>query len=94
MRGSISRKLLAVTVGVISVAVALAGGFLLRQHHRELYRGFESGKVELARAVADHSVASLVFEDSAGAGEILAKLERSEVARAVLYDSNGNVVAA
>ena len=57
MRGSISRKLLAVTVGVISVAVALAGGFLLRQHHRELYRGFESGKVELARAVADHSVA-------------------------------------
>ena len=94
MRGSISRKLLAVTVGVISVAVALAGGFLLRQHHRELYRGFESGKVELARAVADHSVASLVFEDSAGAGEILAKLERSEVSRAVLYDSNGDVVAA
>jgi len=43
MKSSISRQLLAITVGVTSLAVALAGGVLLLRHHRDIYRGFESG---------------------------------------------------
>jgi two-component system, cell cycle sensor histidine kinase and response regulator CckA len=95
MRSSISGKLLAMTVGVISLAVALAGGVLLRQHHGELHRGFEEGTVVLARAIAEHCVGPIVFEDRRGAEDILAKLERSNaVGRAMLYDGQGTLLAA
>ena len=48
----------------------------------------------LARALAEHCVAPLVFDDRPGATEILAKLERSTfVARAVLLDRHGQVLA-
>jgi PAS domain S-box-containing protein len=94
MRTSISGKLLVMTVGVISLAVALAGGTLLRQHHGELQRGFEDGTVVLARAIAEHCVGPIVFEDRRGAADILAKLERSNVVeRAMLYDRQGNLLA-
>jgi two-component system, cell cycle sensor histidine kinase and response regulator CckA len=94
LKRSVSRKLLAITVGVISLAVALAGGVLLRQHHRELYHDFESGTVALARAIAEYCTGPLFFDDDEGAREILAKLERSTVVgRAVLYDHDGRVVA-
>ena len=94
MRVSISTKLLAITVGVVSLAVALAGGALLRQHHRELERGFEDGTLVLARAVAEHCVGPVAFEDRHGAKEILTKLERSTVVgRAILYDRRGRVMA-
>jgi two-component system cell cycle sensor histidine kinase/response regulator CckA len=94
-RTSISGKLLAITVGVISLAVVLAGGVLLRQYHRELQRGFEDGTVVLARAIAEHCVGPVVFEDRRGADDILAKLERSRaVGRAMLYDRKGRVLAA
>jgi two-component system, cell cycle sensor histidine kinase and response regulator CckA len=94
MRASISLKLLAVTVGVISVAVALAGGVLLRQHHRELYRGFEDGAVVLARAMTEYAVGPLVLDDPPGAQEILAKLEKSsQISRAVLFDRRGQAMA-
>src|SRR5688572_12795802 len=94
MRASISLKLLAVTVGVISVAVAVAGGVLLRQHHRELYRGFEDGAVVLARTMTDYAVAAMVLDDPTGAQDILAKLEKSsQITRAVLFDRTGQVMA-
>jgi signal transduction histidine kinase len=94
MRGSISRRLLVTTVGVISVAVALAGGFLLRQHHRELYRGFQNHIEVLARGLAEHCVAPLVFDDPPGALDMLTKLDLSnEVARAILFDRHGQPVA-
>ena len=94
MRISVSTKLLAITVGVVSLAVALAGGALLRQHHRELERGFEDGTLVLARAVAEHCVGPVAFDDRQGAKEILAKLERSTVVgRAILYDRKGRVLA-
>jgi signal transduction histidine kinase/HAMP domain-containing protein/ActR/RegA family two-component response regulator len=94
MRVSISTKLLAITVGVVSLAVALAGGALLRQHHRALEGGFEDGTVVLARAVAEHCVGPVAFEDRKGAMEILAKLERSTVVgRAILYDRHNRVMA-
>jgi signal transduction histidine kinase/ActR/RegA family two-component response regulator len=94
MRVSISTKLLAITVGVVSLAVALAGGALLQQHHRELERGFEDGTLVLARAVAEHCVGPVAFEDRKGAKEILTKLERSTVVgRAILYDRHGRVMA-
>jgi signal transduction histidine kinase len=94
MRVSISTKLLAITVGVVSLAVALAGGALLRQHHRELERGFEDGTLVLARAVAEHCVGPVAFEDRQGAKEILAQLERSTVVdRAILYDRHNRVLA-
>ena len=94
MRASISLKLLAVTLGVISVAVAVAGGVLLRQHHRELYRGFEDGAVVLARAMSEYAVAPLVLEDPPGAHDILAKLEKSsQISRAVLFDRQGEAIA-
>ena len=95
MLRSISAKLLSITVGVISVAVVISGAVLLRQQHRALYRGFEEGSVVLARTVAEHCVAALVFGDNAGATEILSKLEKStEVARAILYDADGAPMAA
>jgi two-component system cell cycle sensor histidine kinase/response regulator CckA len=91
---SITGKLLAITVGVISLAVALAGGALLRQYHREQQRGFEDGTVALARAVAEHCVGPVVFEDGHGAEDILAKLERTNgVGRAILFDRRGRVMA-
>jgi nitrogen-specific signal transduction histidine kinase/ActR/RegA family two-component response regulator/HAMP domain-containing protein len=91
---SVSRKLLVITVGLISLAVTLAGATLLRELRRELYHGFESGVVVLARAVAEHCVAPLVFDDRAGAAEILAKLDSSTfVGRAELYDRLGDRVA-
>jgi signal transduction histidine kinase/ActR/RegA family two-component response regulator len=94
MRVSVSIKLLAITVGVVSLAVALAGGALLRQHHRELERGFEDGTLVLARAVAEHCVGPMAFEDRNGAKEILTKLERSTVVgRAILYDRHNRVLA-
>src|SRR6185295_8580806 len=83
------------TIGVVSLAVALAGGVLLRQYHRELHRGFEDGTVVLARAIAEHCVGPVAFDDRRGAQEILTKLERSTVlGRAVLYDRHGRVMAA
>ena len=95
MRASVSTKLLAITIGVVSLAVALAGGVLLRQYHRELHRGFEDGTVVLARAIAEHCVGPVAFDDRRGAQEILTKLERSTVlGRAVLYDRHGRVMAA
>jgi signal transduction histidine kinase/CheY-like chemotaxis protein/HAMP domain-containing protein len=95
MLRSISAKLLSITVGVISVAVVISGAVLLRQQHRALYRGFEEGSVVLARTVAEHCVAALVFGDNAGAHEILSKLEKStDVARAILYDADGAPMAA
>ncbi len=95
MLRSISAKLLTITIGVISVAVVSSGAVLLRQQHREFYRGFEEGSVVLARTVAEHCVAALVFGDNAGATEILSKLEKStEVARAILFDSDGAPMAA
>jgi two-component system cell cycle sensor histidine kinase/response regulator CckA len=94
MRSSVSLRLLAITIGVVSLAVALAGGVLLRQYHRELHRGFEDGTVVLARAIAEHCVGPVAFDDRQGAQEILAKLERSTVlGRAVLYDRHGAVMA-
>ena len=94
MQTSISRRLLLTTVGVTSIAVALAGGVLLRQQHRELYRGFEEGTLVLARAVVEHCSAPLVFGDPEGSDEILAKLERStNISRAVLYDRHGIAVS-
>ncbi|HEY0707518.1 MAG TPA: ATP-binding protein, partial [Polyangia bacterium] len=95
MRASISGKLLAITLGVVFLAVALAGGVLLRQHNRELQRGFEDGAVVLARAIAEHCVGPVVFEDRQGAEDILAKFARSNVVeRARLYDSEGELMAA
>jgi PAS domain S-box-containing protein len=94
MQASVSRRLLGITVGVTSLAVTLAGGVLLRQHRRELMRGLESSTVILARTVSEHCVLPLFFDDQLGAGEILAKLERSEVVgRAVLYDRSGRAIA-
>ncbi|HEY0713294.1 MAG TPA: CHASE sensor domain-containing protein, partial [Polyangia bacterium] len=95
MKTSISGKLLAITLGVVLLAVGLAGGGLLRQHNRELRRGFEESTVVLARAIAEHCVGPVVFEDRRGADEILAKLARSNVVeRARLYGSQGNLLAA
>jgi signal transduction histidine kinase/ActR/RegA family two-component response regulator len=94
MLRSISAKLLAITIGVISVAVIISGSVLLRQQRRALYRGFEEGTVVLTRTLAEQVVLALVFGDNGGATEILSKLEKSsEVARAILYDSDGMPMA-
>jgi signal transduction histidine kinase/ActR/RegA family two-component response regulator len=94
IRPSVSRRLLAITIGVVSLSMILAGGVLVRQHRRELYRSFENGAVVLARAVSEHCVGPLMFDDPPMAMEILAKLESSTVvARAVLYDRQGRFVA-
>jgi two-component system cell cycle sensor histidine kinase/response regulator CckA len=94
MNRSVSGKLMAITVGVISLAVVLAGGALLRQYHAEQQRGFEEATVALARAVAEHCVGPVIFEDGHGAEEILAKLERTNgVGRAMLYDNRGRLLA-
>jgi PAS domain S-box-containing protein len=93
-RTSISRRLLLITIGVMTLTVALTGGLLLRQHLRQLQGEFSAGAVVLARAVADYSAGPLVFDDAAGALELLGKLDRTPfVARATLLDDEEKPLA-
>jgi len=87
-------KLFAATLGVASLGI-VSGALLLAVRHRESLRAaaLEDAKV-LAATVAEYAAGALVFDDAAGATDILAKLRQSgAVTDAVLFDDAARAFA-
>ncbi len=90
----IKTKLMLITMVITITALFLLGSVFIVQNHAHIKRDMFKNFSSIARLIADHSSAALLFQDDAVAKESLASLHiKKSVLSAAIYDAQGKLFA-